>query len=640
MVAVGPSPFSEPLIRWTRRIASLAHSSWIAVHVDTLEPISDEAKQRLSRNLSLVRQLGGETVTIIADDVPEALLQAAREQNVTQIVVGKPLDSTIVRLFTGRSLVDKLILGSGDVDVCVVRAEKSSQSKKKPRFRRLQTPIPWYRELMLGCGSILAVTALFWLVRNLISYSSISLLYLLSIVILATRLRRRAILGVAALTGILWDFLFIPPVFTFRIDKFNDVLMFGMYFVVAMVVAHLTARLRMREIGERTRERRTRILYQLAQCVVESRTLDEGIRLAVGKVDEVFGCRTAVTLMQQDGTLSDESHPASTWRMSAKEITVPSWVCSSGKPAGRHTDNLPQSEGIHVPLQTTYGCAGVLSLVLPQQSTLDVGQRELLDTVADHVAALIDRYNLIRQSNSATLAQESEKLYRVLFDSLSHELKTPIAILTTATSQIRQGLDRGDIHAAQGAQEEVSIALRRLQRTVDNMLGMSRLESGHANSDPRWCDLEEVALAAASQVSDLLNRVQLTTSFADDLPMVRADSVLLTHAISNLLVNAAQYSPEGSQVSVTGNSDATHVVLKVIDHGEGIPADELAGKLFDKFHRGKNAKPGGVGLGLSIVYRFMELAGGTVAAENSSPGPGATFTLTFPRSKEDGKAVL
>ena len=638
MVAVGPSPFSEPLIRWTRRIASATHSPWIAIHVDTLRPFSDEEKRRLSRNLSLVRQLGGETVTVAAEDVSSALLQAARDKNVTQIVIGKPLESSLVRFFTGRSIVDKLILNSGDIDICVVRAEKKSRATS-PRYRSFSAAIPWNREFGAGCGVIAAVTALFWLTRDFMSYSSIALLYLLAVVVLATRLSRRAILIIAALTGLLWDFLFIPPLFTFRIDKFNDLLMFCMYFIVALVVGQLTARLRSRELTERTRERRTGVLYKLAQCVVESHSLDEGIRLAVGQTDSVFEGRTAVTLASENGAIAGVSHPASTWQLSPKESSVAAWVNGSGKPAGRFTDTLPQSEGIHVPLRTTHGRIGVLSLRLPDDSVLDVGQREMIETIADHVAALVDRYNLIRRSNETAVARESEKLYKILFDCLSHELKTPLTIATTATTQASHSFDKGDTSAARSALSESAIALSRLRRVVDNLLGMTRMESDQGKLEPAWCDLEEIIAAARGQVADVLGGHRVKVTMPADIPLVRADPVLLTHVIANLLINAAQYSPTGSEITLAVSSDNENVVLNVFDQGEGIPAEELDGRLFQKFHRGRNARPGGIGLGLSIVHRFMQLVGGIVAAGNNENGAGAVFTLKFPYKKQKSEAL-
>jgi two-component system sensor histidine kinase KdpD len=629
LVAVGPSPFSEPLIRWTRRIASATGSRWLAVHVDTLKPLSEEEKKRLSRNLSLVRQLGGETVTTVADDVPAALLQVAREKNVTQIVIGKPLESPLVRLFTGRSLVDKLILKSGDIDVCVVRAEKGPRRGKR-KFLALQVSIPLHRELGIGSGIIAAVTLLFWTIRGLTSYSSIALLYLVSIVFLATKLSRRAVLILAALTGLLWNFLFIPPLFTFRINKFHDVLMFCVYFVIALVVGHLTTRLRQREITERLRERRTRVLYQLAQCVVDSQTLDEGLRLAIAQIDAVFEGRTAVTLVAENGALAGAPHPASTWQLSPKEFSVVAWVNGSGKPAGRFTDTLPQSEGIHVPFATTHGKIGVLSLLLSNDAILDVGQRELLETVADHVAALVDRYNLIRRSNKVSVAEESEKLYRVLFDCISHELKTPLAILSSSIGQAGAFLKKDETGQALITLDEGSTALIRLRRIVDNLLGMTRMESDRAKPDAVWCDLDEIVAAARTQVQDLMSQHRLTVSLPDDLPPIKADPVLLTHAVSNLLANAAQYSPPGSEIVITGDTDDKEVVLKISDKGVGIPPEELDGRLFDKFYRGRNARTGGIGLGLSIVFRLMELLGGTVTACNNEDGPGAVFTLRFP----------
>jgi two-component system sensor histidine kinase KdpD len=489
--------------------------------------------------------------------------------------------------------------------------------------------VPWYRELGFGCGIIAAITLLFWTIRGLTSYSSIALLYLLSIAFLATKLSRSAILIIAALTGLLWNFLFIPPVFTFRIATFNDILMFSMYFIIALVVGHLTARLRLREMTERMRERRTGVLYKLAQCVVESHTLDEGIRLAVTQIDSVFEGRTAITL-SETGAMMNDPHPASTWQLSLKELSVVAWVNGSGKPAGRFTDTLPQSEGIHVPLKTTHGRIGVLSLLLSGNSILDVGQRELLETVADHVAALVDRYNLISQSNKVSIAHESEKLYKVLFDCLSHELKTPLAIVTTATSQALRCIDKGDASGGHSALDESSIALSRLRRIVDNLLGMTRMESDQRKLEVVWCDLEEIIAAAREQVSDLIGRYRVNVVMPGDIPLIQADPVLLTHVISNLLVNATQYSPSGSEIVIAAGADNENVILKVSDQGEGIPPEDLDGRLFEKFHRGRNARPGGIGLGLSIVRRFMELIGGTVTAENNKERPGAVFTLTFP----------
>jgi two-component system, OmpR family, sensor histidine kinase KdpD len=633
MVAVGPSPFSEPLIRWTRRIASATHSSWIAVYVDRLIPLLDDEKKRLARNLSLVRQLGGETVTVPAEDVASGLLQVANEKNVTQIVIGKPLEPPLIRFFTGRSIVDKLILKSGDIDVCVVRAEKKSRSPSR-RINLLDASSPWRREIGLGVGVIVAITLIFWLLRDLTSYFSFALLYLLSIVVLAMKLKRRIMVLIAALTGALWNFLFIPPIFTFRIGKFNDVLMFCMYIIVALVVSNLTAKLRLRAIGERIRERRTGVLYQLAQCIVESRTLDEGIRLAVTHIDSLFDCRTAVSLVLENDRIAGTEHPASTVQLDAKELSVVDWVYNSGKPAGRFTDTLRESRCIHIPLQTAHGRVGVLSLLFNERAVFDVGQRELIETVADHVAALIDRYDWIRQANKLSLAEESEKLFHVLFDSVSHELKTPLAVLSAAISHIRENVNNGDSVQAIVAQEESAVALRRLRRSVDNLLGMTRMESGQGAKELVLCDLDEIVSGARDQVADLLQGHPFTISVPDHLPMIQSDPVLFTHAIANVLANAVQYSPPGGEINAVAALDRDTIVLRIIDHGEGFPAEEPTGKLFEKFRRGSNAKPGGAGLGLSIVSRFMNLVGGTVVAENNAHGKGAIVTLRFPVKKK------
>lgn len=628
VVAVGPSPFSEYLIRWTRRMAASMDSPWTAVHVETPRPLTDDDRARLARNLSLVRQLGGEVVTTTGGDVAAALLRAAREQHATQIVVGKPLGGSLLDFFRGGSMVDRIIRHCGGIDVYVVRAEKTGTEPPRRAGTRPSEP-GWGGEAAAGAGLVAAVTLLGWLIRDLSGYWTVSLFYLLAVMAAAIRLRRLTTFAVAAASALLWNYLFIPPQFTLQIRQFQDLFMFVMFFVVAVVIGQLTAKLRGQEQQERRREQRTRVLYRLVQSLVESTTLEESLRKALHEVETLLGAQAAVFIAGADGRLDATAHPAGSWTPDAKEAGVADWVFLNHRPAGHFTDTLPEAEALHLPLHTAKAGVGVLAVRIPGRKTLAVDERDLLETVADQLAAMIERYALLRESDRARLAEESERLYKTLFDSVSHELKTPLSVIGAATSGLKlEAGKRPDAGPERVLVDEIEAAARRLRRVVDNLLDMTRIESGRLRLYPAWCDIDELVESACTQMTDLLADHRLRVTVPPDTPPVKLDFVFMEHVLANLLSNAAQYSPAGTEITVAARLDGNRMVLKVSDEGPGL-APETAARVFEKFYRGPNARPGGAGLGLSIVRGLMQALGGTVTVENN-PDRGATFTLNIP----------
>jgi len=628
MVAIGPSPFSAELIRWTRRTVSIMGAPWVAVYVESSTPLSEEETARLAKTLSLARQLGAQVVATSGDDLVKTLLRVAREERVTQLVVGKTLGSHWFEVVTGGSLVDRLIRESGDLDVCVVQTGQSRETR--PSSKRLSLDMkPWSHDIILGGASIALITGICWLLRDVTGYWAIALVYLFLIILLATRLRRRAIISIAAASALLWDFLFIPPAFTLRINEVHDILMFVMYFIVALVIGNLTARLRLREWSERKREQRTAALYRLAQGVVESTTLEEGLRRAVQEIRNASGADCAVLLVGQDGRLSAIPHPAGTWTLTEKERGVAVYALEHREPAGRHTDTLPESDCLHLPLKTVNNKVGVIALHFPNNKTLLLDERELLETFADQIAVMVERYWLIQEAGRTQLAEESEKLYKTLFDCVSHEIKTPLAVIQAATGEL--GLVFDLVKETKGAQpflKEIETASRRLGRIVDNLLSMTRIESGRYTLAPVWCDVDEIISSARQQVGDLLSRHHVRVLIPDDLPSVKVEWGFVEQSLANLAANAALYSEPGSEITISAQVDDSHLVLKVADQGPGLPQGGET-RIFEKFYRGPHAPPGGVGLGLSIVRGLMTALGGTVSATNN-PTRGATFILRIP----------
>lgn len=625
-VAVGPSPFSGSLIRWTRRIAAAMDAPWVAVYVELPDPLTEDERARLTKNLSLARELGAQVELTRGDDVATGLLETAREHNVTQIVVGQPAGNILWDFLRGGSLVTKLMRRRPDIDIHIVRAEKSQPVQPARVLPRLGGVI--LRDCGWGAATVSAVTLAAWLAKGVIGYQAIGIIYLLTVVILASLLNRWAVLLVATLSAVLWDFLFISPPFTFRIDSLEDRMMFGTYFVVAVLVGRLTNQLRSRELGERKREQRTAALNRLLESVAASTSLTDGLNRAVKEVDDLFHGRTVVLLARADGRIEADPHPASTFQPDEKEKAVAAWAFDRNQPAGRFTDTLPNSTAHYLPLRTTKQPLGVIGVNFTERKTLTLDEDELLAMFASQMAMIVERYQFIENAQLARLTEESERLHRTLLDSVSHELKTPLAVIEAASEGLDVQLNETDVPLGRTFLDEIKQASKRLNRVVSNLLDMTRIETGRVPLNLEWCEPGELLQSAAEQLKNEISRERIQIQTPTDLPLVRLDFGLMEQALCNLLTNAATYSPATKPIRLAVGMEGKQLILTVADQGVGLaPGEET--KVFGKFYRGEKARPGGTGLGLSIVQGIVHAHQGVVEVENNSMG-GATFTIRLP----------
>ena len=610
LVAVSASPYSERLIRYTRRLAASMEASWIVANIEKPQPLSQEEQTRLTRYLALARQLGAEVISTPGTDIGDTLLRIAHQHNVTQIVIGKPMGARWTSLLK-RDPVRWLMRHSGNIDLHMIPAEELVQPRRETVEERLART-PW-RDFGIALVIAGVVTASSLPIFSYTGYWAVALFYLLAVVLAATRLSRWPTLFLAALSALLWDFLFIPPRFTFYITHFHDFMMFGAYFVIALVIGHLATQLREREQSERRREERATALYRLTRALAASRDLDEALPKVFSLIKESLQADAAVWLRDENGL---SCHPASKFTPSSKDESVAMWSFQKKQSAGKSTDTLPDADALHVPLITGDRAEGVLTVRLTYPLTIE--QRDLLDAFAAQLALFVNKERALEQSREAQIARQSEKLQKALFDSVSHELKTPLAAMSVALQQ------------SQPDCAELQQAVRRLTRTVDHLLDATRLESGLLRPVREWCDPAELVREVIADSG--LKEDAVRVSFANNLPMISVDARLIQQALSALLSNAVVHGKSDQPVDVSVARADSMLVISVADRGPGLaPGDE--NKVLEKFYRGPRTRPGGIGLGLSIARQLVEAHGGEIVAQNRENG-GARFSIRLPLQEQ------
>lgn len=630
LAAVGTGLNSEQLVRHARRLAASLSASWIVLHVETSRAPGEQEQLRLNQSLALAQELGAEIITTADDDLVAGILRVASQQNVTLITVGKPLGGPWWKVLRRELMLRRLIRRSGQMDVQVVLANKQERARAArpgPKFAASAL-----RQYLVVAGVVAGVTAAAFMAGNFIDARAVSLLYLVAVVLLAVFVRRGPALFAAALSALALDFFFLKPAFNFRIARFDDAMMFAMYFIVALVLGQLTARLRAQQEAERQREARATALYLLAAELNRSASLDLMLKQLVRQMEIAFDADIAVFLPDAQNHLTP--HPASAFQPDGADAGVPPWVRTHGRPAGKFTDNLPAAGALYVPLATGGGLMGVIGLRFHEASPPAPDRRQLLDAFCQQIAVALDRHRLNEISEKSRLLAESERLSKNILDLMSHEMRTPLAAIQGATGNLA-ALGRSNSSPLQDEMlDEIREASERLDRLVGNVLEAGRLEAGAVKPKVNECDVAELVNLAVADTETELARHHVSVRLEPGLPLVPMDFVLTQQALCNLLSNAARHTPPGTAVEVSASVRDGFLVLAVADHGPGVPPDVLP-RLFDKFYRAPNAATGGTGLGLSLVKGFAEAQGGGITAENRADG-GLVFTLRLPLRKEVG----
>jgi len=458
-------------------------------------------------------------------------------------------------------------------------------------------------------------------------YRALGHLYLLAVIALSVRVGRWPVLFAAILSALAWNFVFIPPRLSFSVLNLEDALILGTYFVVALIAGQLTARIRAQELNERQREQRATALFLLTRALTEAQTLNEAVAAALRLTEELFGARIALLLVTGLEAENLAVHPVGSLLLGAAESAIVDWVKNNGLPAGRFTNDFETARNLYFPMVRNKIVLGIFVLEPPTRAALtEQDRRELIEPFVAQIALLVEREQLRAASEREKLSAESDRFRRTLLDSVSHELKTPLAVLRSASEE----LSKAEPQRRVTLNAEIRTATLRLDRLVVNLLSQTRLESGALKPQLDWCDVRDLIAAAKRNIGDFLADRPVKVDVPVDMPLFPADAVLMEQVLGNLILNAAVHTPAKTPIKVrTGTSNqGERVFIEVADRGPGI-SSEMQADLFQKFRRGKKAQAGGIGLGLSIVRGFMLAQGGDVTAENNSEG-GAKFTIYLP----------
>ncbi|NVN93035.1 MAG: sensor histidine kinase KdpD [Desulfuromonadales bacterium] len=636
MVCVSGSPYSEKLIRATCRLAEELKANWFTVNIETPQGSrhAQENRERVWQNLRLAESLGAQVATVTATSVVDASLDYAIRHNITKIVMGKPNKSRWRELLRP-PIVDQIIRHSGPIDVVVVSFESLDQQRPRTAAPKRREPFQ-FRGYAASLMLVLAVSVVCELLRPLLDPTNMAMFYLLAVVVAAVRLGRKPAIAASLLGVLAFDFFFVPPRLTFAVTDSQYLITFAALFTVGMVISTLVARARERAEAMRIRELQTASLYYLSRDLAAAAEINAVMKAVVRNVEEALNAR--VVLFLPEGERLDIVAASEGLTLDTKEQAVADWAFRNRHVSGHGTDTLVSSAFIYLPLQTTTSILGVMGVHLEKEvDYLSIESRRLLDAYATQTAMALERVQFSCQAEQAQILQARENLERALLNSISHDLRSPLASVTGVLTSLREGGAQLDEHARAELLETACGEAERLNRFVGNLLDMTRIEAGAVRLKIVQCDVQDLVGCALAALEPRISKRELSLRMHPVMPLVPMDMVLMIQVLVNLLENCLKYSPPESPIEIVASTESSWLLIEVADRGAGVPEQDLK-RVFDKFYRIPVPEgAGGTGLGLSICKGIVEAHGGRIRAENRSGG-GLSIQIRLPLAAAVGKA--
>jgi two-component system sensor histidine kinase KdpD len=485
---------------------------------------------------------------------------------------------------------------------------------------------PW--EYGVATATVAVCTLVALLLRPHAAAANLVMVYLLGVVGVAATLQRRVAIFTSVLSVAAFDFFCVPPYLTFAVSDYEYLITFAVMLVVALAISAMTSRIRIQAMAIAGREAQTKALYGLSQELVGQTRVFDILRTAARSAERTFGGKITVFL-------PDEARKVSFNRRTSDQLLVPSaeqgiaqWVFDRGEKAGKGTSTLPGASALYIPLKGASETFGVMAVVPDsREEMLSPERQSLLEVFASQTALAIERNIASSAARDAEVRVETESLRTSLLSAVSHDLRTPLSSITAAAATLRTHWGQLDDKTRDELLESVTDEADRLNRLLNNLLEVTRLEAGvHLHKE--LCPLEEVVGAALHRLSRQLADRTVRTDFPASLPLVAIDDVLMEQVFVNLIENAVKYTPVDSPIEITAVHRGEVLEVEVGDRGPGIPKGKET-RIFEKFFRGRTDSVRGAGLGLAICRAIVEAHEGSIEALNRVGG-GALFRLQLP----------
>lgn len=623
LVAINSSSDSEKLLRWSKNLSYSMGASIQALYVEPSRDLSKKEQLQLDKNIQLAKQLGIKLRIITHYDVVRAIIDFAHKENITHIVVGKTSTHSLFSLLKLGNFVNRLIRDCGNIDVYILGSDNtfSENFKNTISFPKFTSHIVQYLIILL---LVTFTSFICYLFSSIIGYQVVSFVLLFLVSILALFFSTGPIFFAATISSLIWNYFFIPPYFTLYIEKPIDFLMFIMFFIIVLLNGILTSRLKRQEKKIRIREERTNALYQLAKDLSSALGMEEVHKVVVNDIQKYFHLNCKILLLKESDTFEFGETQDSTIKLSENDYSVANWVYKNSSKAGKYTETLPLCEYTFYPLLRNNGNIGVI--VVKHASKFTYGEEQLWEAFVSQISGKFEREFLREDAKRLFLTRESEKIYKTMFDSISHELKIPVTTILSASEALLSQEYPEKIQKQLCT--EINIASIRLERLIENLLNMSRIESSQIKLHLDWCDIHDLTNSVLKSLTQELKNFKISLIIPSNFPLIKIDFGLIQEVIYNLLLNATQYSSAQSSIKLKYFMDNGVFTLMVMDRGPGFTESELK-SIFNKFYRGNEGIKEGSGLGLSIAKRIIEAHNGTIVAENRKNG-GALFTIKIP----------
>ena len=643
---VGPDEHAERLVRAGKRMAAALHAEWIVVYVETPEllRLPEAERDRRIALLRLAESLGAEAVTLGGSSVGEELANYARTRNVTRILIGRPRRSLWRRLFRP-STYGELLAQTEGIDLHGGRRRRRGGGAAQP-VPRAQPRLPAGRRqarrrqrqgalagLRLGVAAVAACTLLGLAMTPAFELANVAMVYLLAVVLIASRYGRgpavaASVLGVAA-----FDFFFVPPQLSFAVSDIQYLLTFAIMLAVALIISSLTASVRLQARVAGHRERRTALLYAMSRELAATRGEQNMARVAVRHVSEVFDSQVggaAARRRRAHPPPARRKHRRLAARRRPRRRAMGAGPRRAGRArhrhAARHRGAVPAARGRAGGARRARRCCRPIraACCCPSSSTCwrPSPRRSRSRWSARSSASSAQR---------ASIDAETEGLRNALLASISHDLRTPLAVISGASSSLAERGERLRRGGARRAGAAASSSSRsRWRELIANVLEMTRLEAGSIALNRDWHALGEIAGSVLHRLRDALAAHPVAVALPADLPLVRVDATLIEQVLANLLENAAKYTPPGTADHAARRARATaNCASRSRTPGPACRRATRSGCSPSSSAAPPRARSAASGLGLAICRAIVQLHGGQIWAERRLPA-GAAFRFTLP----------